>query len=1115
MAGNNTISISFKIADGAKGFKELTADAAGFRKVISEAVKESERLKSSAINFAALATGLDSVSRTVSDVQAAFKNLTDAYAVQETAERKLETVMRQRMGATDAEIQSIKELAGAQQQIGVIGDEVQLSGAQQVATFLKEKSSLDALIPAMNNLLAQQKGLNATTEDAVSVGNLMGKAMQGQTSALTRVGITFTEAQKHVMKYGTESERAAMLAQIITDNVGDMNRQLAQTDTGKQKQLENTLGDIKEKIGALVSGALPYVTIAANTMLALTATMKLAEGVKALIVWANAAKVATARWVITAQSLKTIVMLGAGSTKKAAQAMRIYSVAARGSAASSVALGVAIRGLLIATGVGVAIAVLTGVIAYFVSSADDATDSTNKLIDAEARAKAESDRVEQARRQEASTLEQSRAALELNINKLREFKGTKEQEKKIVAEMNDTYGDTMGYFNSVSQWYDALIANSEAYCRQMVIEARMRMLANQIAQKEQETHDIMYDDKGNLRKYSTKRETEDVITGTYNTNYGTGYYTEKREKVGSSDAEKANAALRQNVEQVANLRQQMKDAAGEASKLHFNVKGSTQRPTGGNGGGKPAHQTEKTELQEISDLISKYTEQYVNASDEERVAIRQNISELTTKRRAIELAQKAASRPIEITTLQDIDDEITYQQALRRNATAKNIAGIDAEIERLKKLREETDKAGFKPLPIGDIKTYEQLNQQLAYYNEQLEKADAIQRAAIQNNINQLNALKKSWDDALDDLTKPADISALNNIEQLDDAIGYYQEKQRTASDDEIANIQRVIIALEKKRAAMQRSVELPSMVAEADEINKLTGREYKIKVHGMGFDELTSKIEELQRMLNDTDNPVSESQRKDIESLISTYEQWRKEGVMTFDTFRSGYDSIKSIGSGVESLTDVLEGNGNAWQTVTGIVDGFLQIYDGIKTIIGIINMLSTATTAHATAKAAESVAIGVATGAQTAEAVTAEAAAQAQIPIIAANKLATASYMELAAATYFAAHAYIPFAGFRIASGFVSAATAMVEAIGVMPFADGGIVSGPTVGLIGEYAGASNNPEVVAPLDKLRGMLNPVGEPVIIGGTLRASGREIICVLANETRIASKSGRKTNIKI
>lgn len=40
-------------------------------------------------------------------------------------------------------------------------------------------------------------------------------------------------------------------------------------------------------------------------------------------------------------------------------------------------------------------------------------------------------------------------------------------------------------------------------------------------------------------------------------------------------------------------------------------------------------------------------------------------------------------------------------------------------------------------------------------------------------------------------------------------------------------------------------------------------------------------------------------------------------------------------------------------------------------------------------------------------------------------------------------------------------------------VPFANGGIVSGPTLGLVGEYANARNNPEVIAPLDKLKGML------------------------------------------
>ena len=55
---------------------------------------------------------------------------------------------------------------------------------------------------------------------------------------------------------------------------------------------------------------------------------------------------------------------------------------------------------------------------------------------------------------------------------------------------------------------------------------------------------------------------------------------------------------------------------------------------------------------------------------------------------------------------------------------------------------------------------------------------------------------------------------------------------------------------------------------------------------------------------------------------------------------------------------------------------------------------------------------------------------------------------------------------------------------------FADGGIVSGPTLGLVGEYPGAKTNPEVIAPLDKLRGMLG--GQHVQVTGKI--SGRDIL---------------------
>lgn len=239
-------------------------DKTGFEKGKKAIGNGLDSLKSSLKSFAKVAAAAFSV-KMIYDYAKASK---EAYNTQIEQETKLTTIMKQRMGATDAQVDSVKQLAAEQQKLGVIGDEVQLAGAQQVATFLKETDSINTLLPAMNDLLAQQNGLNATTSDAVNIGNMMGKVLQGQTSALKRVGISFSDAEEQVLKYGTESERAAMLAQVVTNNVGHMNQALAQTDAGKQKQLANTMGDVKEQFGQAVmqieSVFLPVVQLLAT-----------------------------------------------------------------------------------------------------------------------------------------------------------------------------------------------------------------------------------------------------------------------------------------------------------------------------------------------------------------------------------------------------------------------------------------------------------------------------------------------------------------------------------------------------------------------------------------------------------------------------------------------------------------------------------------------------------------------------------------------------------------------------------------------------------------------------------------------------------------------------------
>jgi hypothetical protein len=74
--------------------------------------------------------------------------------------------------------------------------------------------------------------------------------------------------------------------------------------------------------------------------------------------------------------------------------------------------------------------------------------------------------------------------------------------------------------------------------------------------------------------------------------------------------------------------------------------------------------------------------------------------------------------------------------------------------------------------------------------------------------------------------------------------------------------------------------------------------------------------------------------------------------------------------------------------------------------------------------------------------------------------------------------------------------------EMSGVKAFADGGIVSGPTLGLMGEYPGASSNPEVIAPLSKLQGMLDTGGGGFPAFMETRFDGRDLFLAVKKYER-------------
>lgn len=1001
------------------------------------------------------------------------------------------------------------------------------------------------------------------------------------------------------------AEKFSENVDAMANSAGTINaayNEMSSTGSATTQMLKNQLGAITDVVAGFVGGAMPILSFTSQLGITAMSITSLVKTLKALDIQQG---------ILTLRSKAggaAMLLFGLNASRSAAFT-RVFSAALKSGAYSATAFKIALKGLMITTVVGAAIVAVTSVIEYFVNKTDEATDKTNEFSEAE----------DAYKNAAAST----KVELDKEIKALGDLITAKKDTTDAVNHLNAVYGDLFGSHKTASEWYDTLTRKSQIYVKQIGYEAQAKVLATKLAEKQIELEDNYAKRRALWKAGGAQKTTKRTITNrstggdSYEvvTTEDTKEYADLKDSARGlipeiqslqrqlgiaqkhmADCSKQMAAVdakmghnNKTVKVSAMTYQQVADAIEKTEKrlknttdskeiaklkayntelhnrkklldksLGFNTfKGGRRGNKGGSTKNKPVANPKTYE--QLSTNIEYYKKKLTTASTAEQEKIRANIQAWEKKKAAIELAQKAAERPTEIKTLQDvekeldylqalrktankndlasidklisktellgaamqrpakletlqdIDKEIEYQQKLRATASKEAISGIDAEINKLETLKNYIENATVIDTPDSALKTYEQLNIKLAYYNELLEKATEEQRPEIQKHINDIEGIKKAWDDSLATLNKPGDITQLDTIEKLDEAVRYYQEQQSKQSADEIQNTQRTIDALEAKRKAMQRGIEIPSMQKEIAEINELSNREFKIKVKGIGFDALTDKIRELQKQLNDTNNPVTDGQRKDIEEMISTYEQWRKSSISSFDTVKSGWDGIKGIGDSINSITDALDGNGNAWQKVTAIVDGFIQLYESISAIVGIIDMLTTASTAHAAAKTGEAAATTATATAQGVETAAQTAAAAAMIPVIVANKLATASYMELASAMYFAAHASIPFAGFGIAAGFVSAATAMVEAVGVMPFANGGVVSGPTLALVGEYAGASNNPEVIAPLDKLRSMIQPQGG---IGGNVRfeIEGRKLVGVISNTTRVAAKSGRKSN---
>jgi hypothetical protein len=201
-----------------------------------------------------------------------FKKIFDAVNRQQAAETQLNQVIKSTGMAAGLTANEIKNMAAELQKVTTFGDEAIIEGQNLLLTFTKiGKDVFPAASEAMLNV-SQAMG-QSLKSSAVQLGKALNDPIQG-IAALQRVGITFSDSQKEMIKTLQDSGDIIGAQKIILKELetqfGGSAKAAAQTFGGQVKQMQNAISDLAETIGkALIPIFTPVVkviTLAASAM---------------------------------------------------------------------------------------------------------------------------------------------------------------------------------------------------------------------------------------------------------------------------------------------------------------------------------------------------------------------------------------------------------------------------------------------------------------------------------------------------------------------------------------------------------------------------------------------------------------------------------------------------------------------------------------------------------------------------------------------------------------------------------------------------------------------------------------------------------------------------------
>nr|DAT63253.1 MAG TPA: minor tail protein [Caudoviricetes sp.] len=854
--------------------------------------------------------------------------------------------------------------------------------------------------------------------------------------------------------------------------------------------LKNKFAEVGDAIASTMGGIMPVLNITAqigNTVIAVSAMV---SGLK------NLAKIQAIVKVRTMAMNAASLVWNATSVRMNAL-VQVMTASFRGAAVSATTLKLAIQGLLISTGVGVAIVALTEVIAAFTSKSADAQTQAEDTAES---MKGFGDAADDIKTAYDSALKNTYADLMAKYEKLKagwRALSTEQQKMAWIKDNQSAFNELRLKIGNVTEAENIFNRKTDA-----VVEAfKQRALAAAYAAKLTALYQRQIELLDKKQKI-TKTIADDAKQGGRHAKEGDivpeSWRSDRYGKVGSDGqwrftkvgAERYNGTnVSGNIQinsvdkEIESVNRQIGDTQKQlTTRLNtarsFITAGTPTTPHAKDTPKKTTIKDDKkdepkTHVEELQAQLAAAQKEMGNAmtvdarvkADAKVADIQRQIDEATKGKVSIE----AETEPTYIVLGSDADKRQSRTNAqhnidrIRQDFEIGLIGKEDAE-KQIAGINKQLEKLGVKPIEVH-FKTYiEELQEQLHDAQQEFEEATTI------------DARVKA-DAKIDDIQR-----------QIDEATKG-----------------KVSIKAETEPTYIVRGSDADKRQSHSNAQNKASRIQTDYEIGIIGKDEALKEIDEINRQL-------AEIGLKPIKIELDS-----KGFDKVFGDIKSGWGSIQGVGNGIQGISDALEGNGDAWQQVTGLINGFISIAEGIQGIVELFGMLTAATSAHAAAS-------------------TTDAAATAGEAAAATANTAAKSGEAVANATASGAKMPFPLNLVAIAAGVAAVIAALAAVSG---FATGGVIGGTSTSGDKKFARVNSGEMILNKFQQARlfGMidgkfqpptfterrLQPVTmqnitndiEPTAteVNINMNANARKILDMITDVKRVAKKSGKNYNV--